>query len=126
MTHLYTLPDSPKTLRETLCRVQAESSSAADMALLQRLIDECDRKRPLGDAGTHDDRHTAECGCREPEVEWAVQAHLNGKTLILPCPSGLGTAQRTAKSINSDKTPATAVVVSRPATGWTPWASTGF
>jgi len=70
------LPDSPKMLKETLCVAQAGISalmrngttSAGDsmqghMERLQRLIDECDRKRPVGPDGKHGSRHTPECGC---------------------------------------------------------------
>jgi len=74
--HGYAVPDSPKMLKETLCVAQAGISalmrngttSAGDsmqghMERLQRLIDECDRKRPVGPDGKHGSRHTPECGC---------------------------------------------------------------
>lgn len=69
--HTYTVPDGPKMLRETLCVAQARiGNSPLDhgrrdehMDRLQRLLDECDRKRPLGPDGKHGDRHTPECGC---------------------------------------------------------------
>lgn len=71
--HTYTIPDGPKMLRETLCTAQALMSNMWNDAYadrwqihidqLQRLIDECDRKRPLGPDGKHDERHTDECGC---------------------------------------------------------------
>lgn len=69
--HTYTVPDSPKTLRETLCRAEVLISHREwdvqfidrDMAVIGHLISECDRKRPLGSDGKHDDRHTSECGC---------------------------------------------------------------
>lgn len=63
--------DSPKMLRETLCIAQSRiGDSPLDgdrkkehVDRLQRLIDECDRHRPLGRDGKHGDRHTATCGC---------------------------------------------------------------
>jgi hypothetical protein len=75
--HGYAVPDSPKMLRETLCVAQAginelirrgQKSAGASMGShlerLQRLIEECDRKRPVGPDGKHGDRHTSECGCQ--------------------------------------------------------------
>ena len=68
----YEIEDGPKMLRETLCLAQTalahmSSSPSLDqhMATLQRLIDECDRHRPLGPDGKHGDRHTATCGCEQ-------------------------------------------------------------
>ena len=62
----------PKMLRETLCIAQnlilsdsARQGRAQHGARLQRLIDECDRRRPLGVDGKHGSRHTANCGCEE-------------------------------------------------------------
>jgi len=70
MTHSYEIQDSPKMLRETLCVAQAViSKNPYDLRVyehinrLQRMIDECDRKRPLGYDGKHGDLHTEECGC---------------------------------------------------------------
>ena len=68
-----TVPDSPKMLRETLCIAQAlviresldQGRANADVGRLQRLIDECDRHRPLGPDGKHGDRHTPTCGCED-------------------------------------------------------------
>ncbi|GGN86298.1 hypothetical protein GCM10010112_67670 [Actinoplanes lobatus] len=67
----YEIPDSPKMLRETLCVAQTRiGASGLDpdrtrehVLRLQRLIDECDRHRPLGQDGKHGDRHTPTCGC---------------------------------------------------------------
>jgi hypothetical protein len=67
------VPDGPKTLRETLCVSQALlSKSTLDrdrrrehIERLQRLINECDRHRPLGPDGKHGDRHTPTCGCED-------------------------------------------------------------
>lgn len=65
------VPDSIKMLRETFCVAQArignsphdESRKREHMDRLQRLIDDCDRQRPLGTAGKHGDLHTPTCGC---------------------------------------------------------------
>lgn len=69
--HSYIVPDGPKMLRETLSVAQASIGARprGPRALehidrLQRLIDECERKRPTGPDGNHDDRHTPECGCK--------------------------------------------------------------
>ena len=72
----YSVDDSPKMLKETLCVAQtainefyrnADKVTAArwqeHIYRLQRLIDECDRHRPVGPDGKHNDRHTATCGC---------------------------------------------------------------
>lgn len=63
--------DPPKMLRETLCLAQSRvANSTLDedrkwehIMRLQRLIDECDRHRPLGSGGTHGSLHTDTCGC---------------------------------------------------------------
>ena len=65
--------DTPKMLRETLCSAQAHiglndadtDRAVEHIARLQRLIDECDRHRPLGPDGKHGDRHTPTCGCED-------------------------------------------------------------
>ncbi len=68
-----TVPDSPKMIREALCLAQTQiarsglSSAGGYVLLLQRLIDECDRHRPLGPDGKHGDRHTPTCGCEDPD-----------------------------------------------------------
>jgi hypothetical protein len=71
----YIISDEPKMLRETLCVAQwriGNSSLDEDrkwehVNRLQRLIDECDRHRPLGPDGKHGDLHTPTCGCdRKP------------------------------------------------------------
>ena len=75
--HAYVIPVSPKMLLETLCVVQsglhaldrerpgfnAGGTVAVHLSRIQHLIDECNRKRPTGSDGKHDDRHTPECGC---------------------------------------------------------------
>ena len=63
--------DGPKMLRETLCVAQTHVGQSEDprrgdhVARLQRLIDECDRHRPLGPDGKHGhgERCTLTCGC---------------------------------------------------------------
>lgn len=67
----YILPDTPKMLKETLCVAQQaygqyrsdNSRWQEHMDRLQRMIDECDRMRPVGPDGKHNDRHTPNCGC---------------------------------------------------------------
>ncbi len=68
----YEVPDLPKMLRETLCVAQQRILSdphntrrAEHSDRLQRLINECDRHRPLGSDGKHGDRHTPTCGCED-------------------------------------------------------------
>jgi hypothetical protein len=67
----YTVPDGPKMLRETLCIAQTwmglsmRTDKLVHIERLQRLIDECDRHRPLGPDGKHGDRHTETCGCED-------------------------------------------------------------
>lgn len=72
----YHIADSPKMLRETLCVAQSrignsgmdEGRKKEHIDRLQRLIDECDRHRPLGIGGKHGDLHTDTCGCVDKEV----------------------------------------------------------
>ena len=69
--YAYVVPDSPKSVRETLAIAQARIRHSgldthridSDCALLQRLIDETERLRPLGVGGNHGDLHTPDCGC---------------------------------------------------------------
>ena len=77
--HTYAVPVSPKSLRETMCVAQfalaqlrrqlpdynAGGSIDLHLEKINQLIDECDRKRPLGPDGKHDRRHTGECGCEQ-------------------------------------------------------------
>lgn len=71
--HQYTVMISPKMLGETLAVSQAaiglrhtwsEAMRKSHIDRLQRLIDECERKRPTAVGGKHGDLHTPECGCR--------------------------------------------------------------
>jgi hypothetical protein len=63
--------DSPKMLRETLCVAQGrvgnspydEGRKREHIHRLQRLIDECERHRPIGHDGKHGHLHTLTCGC---------------------------------------------------------------
>ncbi len=63
--------DSVKMLRETFCVAQTwfglsqRPDRVSHIARLQRLIDDCDRQRPLGPDGKHGGQHTATCGCEE-------------------------------------------------------------
>lgn len=68
--YAYVVEDTPKMLRETLCVAQTfvglycvDSRIQEHMDRLARLIDECDRMRPLGRDGKHGKLHTPECGC---------------------------------------------------------------
>jgi hypothetical protein len=69
-TPVYVLSVTPKSLRETLCVAQTaignsetdEHTKRGHLDLLDRLINETDRHRPLGADGTHTD-HTESCGC---------------------------------------------------------------
>jgi hypothetical protein len=75
VVYTYTTADSPKMVRETLCVAQATIGNSSlhshtirqHLNRLQRLIDDCDRQRPLGPDGKHGDRHTPTCGCVEIE-----------------------------------------------------------
>lgn len=75
-SHTYAIPDGPKMLRETLCIAQSavqrrphdDGRKQEHAARIGRLIDECDRKRPLGNDGKHGDRHTTECGCMDRQL----------------------------------------------------------
>jgi hypothetical protein len=85
----YEVPDGPKMLRETLCVAQTrisdspldEGRKAGHIARLQRLIDECDRHRPLGPDGEHDNRHTPTCGCDDEPDHLAATDRLARATL---------------------------------------------
>lgn len=70
----YEIPKDPKSLRETLCTAQSTIANALHImpdlkqrhvTILQMLIDECDRHRPLGPDGKHGNRHTDTCGCSD-------------------------------------------------------------
>lgn len=83
MTTSYTLPDGPKMLRETLCLAQGAVGMLPDdgrnpehVERLGRLIDECDRHRPIGVDGKHNDRHTSTCGCEDKPTTSLTAAEL--------------------------------------------------
>jgi len=67
----YVVTDGPKMLRETLCVAQSalghsfpdDGRLREHLNRLGRLIEECDRHRPIGTNGKHGDTHTATCGC---------------------------------------------------------------
>lgn len=70
---------SLKMVRETLCVAQhlinafdGSGRKDANSALLQDLINDIDRQRPLGADGKHGDRHTPTCGCEDVPMsaEW--------------------------------------------------------
>jgi hypothetical protein len=70
--------DTPKMLRETLCVAQTHVGLSGDPRArehadrLQRLIDECDRHRPLRPDGKHGNFHTPTCGCEDDELSSAA------------------------------------------------------
>ena len=57
--------DTLKMIRESLCRIQSVGISDYDSDLLQRMINDIDRQRPLGPDGKHGKRHTLLCGCED-------------------------------------------------------------
>lgn len=67
------IDDTPKMLQETLCVAQGrignspldEGRKMEHIYRLQKLIDECQRMRPVGSDGKHGNRHTDECGCED-------------------------------------------------------------
>lgn len=75
--HTYAVPVSPKMLLETLCVVEfalnelerqkpgynAGGTIDSHLERVRALMAECQRKRPTGRGGKHDDLHTDECGC---------------------------------------------------------------
>lgn len=76
----YTIPDSPKMLRETLCAAsnaingRMMGRNQEHLERLDRLIKECDRHRPLGVNGKHANLHTDTCGCEDkgPRESWGT------------------------------------------------------
>lgn len=75
--HTYTIDDGPKMLAETLSVAQSALCQAGAIPnhranehsdRLQRLLDECERKRPTGPDCKHGDRHTSECGCIDGQL----------------------------------------------------------
>lgn len=68
------VPDSVKMLRETFCVAQTFIGLSGlprayeHVLRLQRLIDECDRHRPLGPDGKHGNLHTTSCGCEDGQL----------------------------------------------------------
>jgi hypothetical protein len=83
---LYDLPIDPKTLREYMCsaqgivnRSQYDAGGKARISdVLQQIIAECDRHRPLGPNGKHGSLHTETCGCEDkgPVETWGAIKHL--------------------------------------------------
>jgi hypothetical protein len=74
-SYTYTIPEDPKMLKEALCLAQGlvagseREEHKSYLPIIQHLIDECDRKRPLYPNGKHGDLHTSECGCEDEERE---------------------------------------------------------
>lgn len=65
--------DSLKMVREALCVAQAAIGNFPNKptnwdgctTILQRLINDIDRQRPLGSDGKHGKLHTPTCGCED-------------------------------------------------------------
>jgi len=61
--------DTLKTVREALCFMTAGHKNSEQyqryIKVIQRLIDDIDRQRPLGNDGKHGERHTKFCGCED-------------------------------------------------------------
>jgi len=58
-----------KSLREALCLAQTHPSGldTQQSALIQLVIAQIDRHRPLGPDGKHGNRHTFTCGCDDEQ-----------------------------------------------------------
>lgn len=72
MEYQYRVDVPPALLREALCAAQSaigldfyEELATRFNRILGKLINECDRMRPLGPDGKHGDLHTPECGCQD-------------------------------------------------------------
>ena len=73
MSILHAPDDTIKMLQETLSVAQSRIHAAAPddprnhehIDRLQRLIDDCQRQRPVGPDGKHGERHTPTCGCED-------------------------------------------------------------
>lgn len=84
MKTILIVSDTPKMIRETLCIAAAlignspldQQRAADDIARIQRLINECDRHRPLGPDGKHGDRHTPTCGCEDQQLTTSEDVYL--------------------------------------------------
>ena len=71
--HLDDPADSIKLVQETLSLAQCAvlnfypdtDQRRSAVGRLQRLIDECERQRPVGPDGKHGDLHTPTCGCAD-------------------------------------------------------------
>lgn len=70
-----------KMVREALCFAQTAVNHvySADNKqkgmysdILQDMIDDCDRQRPLGRDGKHGNLHTDNCGCDDRGPDWDV------------------------------------------------------
>ena len=71
MIHVYRIESGPKGLQESCNMALALMGNTKDpnkeiwMGPLRQLLRECERKRPTGPDGKHNDRHTDECGCED-------------------------------------------------------------
>ena len=69
-TWTYTVPVSPKSMREAMCVATTSLGRAGEVMdpfvkSMETLIRECDRHRPRGADGKHGDLHTPTCGCED-------------------------------------------------------------
>jgi hypothetical protein len=76
--------DPLKAVREALCIGQTWLQAVHDTGqaerargVLQRLIEDIDRQRPLGPDGKHGDRHTPTCGCVDGELTFELRMSLD-------------------------------------------------
>lgn len=70
--------DTLKSVREALCIAQTRlgdsTQDASARYILQALINDIDRQRPLGPDGKHGNRHTPTCGCDDKPPTHHVMA----------------------------------------------------
>jgi hypothetical protein len=71
----YSLPNTPKMLKETLGLAQYLIGQSDDprknehVQRLQDVINECERMRPISSNGKHGNLHTLRCGCADMQTE---------------------------------------------------------
>lgn len=64
---------TPKSIREALCILSTGISDKHVMMIIQNLISECDRHRPLGSNGKHGNLHTTTCGCDPEDIYYDLR-----------------------------------------------------
>jgi len=79
--------DNVKMTREALCVAQTVINARGGSGVahlvrqLQRLINECDRHRPIGADGRHGNLHTPTCGCEDKPTGWRWRQEHPGGTV---------------------------------------------